>query len=224
MVGKIVAMMMKIGVVLVDDHELLRTGLRARLRREEGVEVLADVGSAAEAYVAIERDRPQVVIMDLDLPGEDGLAATARIKDRWPSVRVVALTGSKPSLVARSVLQAGADGLVTKNEGSDELVRSLAVVFNGQTYLSPASATALAAQIKSAGDLPLKEQGDGLTERERSVLKLLSQGRSYKEIASDLGVSVKTIETYRARMVKKLGCSTRAELVRCAVKLGLVSD
>ncbi len=82
----------------------------------------------------------------------------------------------------------------------------------------------MAAQIKSAGDLPLKEQGDGLTERERSVLKLLSQGRSYKEIASDLGVSVKTIETYRARMVKKLGCSTRAELVRCAVKLGLVSD
>lgn len=215
---------MNVGVILVDDHELLRTGLRARLRNEEGFEVLADVGTAAEAYQAIEKKMPQVIVMDLDLPGEDGLSATAKIKARWPGIRVVALTGSKPASIAKSVLQAGADGLVSKTEGSEELVRAIRVVMSKKVYLSPDAATALAISIKAPSEPTTISKGDNLTERERAVLKSLAEGQSYKEIASDLGVSVKSIETYRARMVKKLGCSTRAELVRCAVKLGLVRD
>lgn len=214
---------MNVGVILVDDHELLRTGLRARLRNEEGFEVLADVGTSMEAYAAIERKMPQVVVMDLNLPGEDGLTATAKIKARWPEIRVVALTGSKPTSIAKSVLQAGADGLVSKTEGGDELVRAIRVVMSKKVYLSPEAATALAASIRTPSEPPAISKGGDLTERERAVLKSLAEGQSYKEIAADLGVSVKSVETYRARMVKKLGCSTRAELVRYAVRFGLVS-
>lgn len=214
---------MNVGVILVDDHELLRTGLQARLRKEQGLEVLAGVGTALEAYDVIEQKTPQVVVMDLDLPGENGLVATSKIKARWPGVRVVALTGSAPSKIAKSVLQAGADGLVTKYEGSDELVRAIRVVMTKKTYLSPEAATAIAAMIKASPDAPDRETNT-LTNRESAVLKALAEGQSYKEIAAHLGVSVKSVETYRARMVKKLGCSTRAALVRCAVKLGLVRD
>lgn len=212
---------MNVGVILIDDHELLRTGLRARLRKEEGVEVLADFSSALEAYDEIGKKMPQVVVMDLDLPGEDGLVATSKIKARWPSIRVIALTGSKPSSVAKSVLEAGADGLVTKYEGSSELIRAIRTVMAQKTYLSPEAATAIAVSIKAPSGTPICRGGD-LTERERAVLKALAEGHSYKEIAAHLGVSVKSVETYRARMVKKLGSSTRSDLLRCAVKLGLV--
>ena len=209
----------KTGVLLVDDHELLRVGLRARLQKEENLEVIADVGSAAEAYAAIERKMPHVVIMDLDLPGEDGISATSKIKTRWPNVRVVALTGSKPASVVQRILLAHADGLVSKAEGAEELVRAIRVVMAKKTFLSPDAATALSIILKAA---PAPSSCDVLTDRERTVLKGLAEGQSYKERASSLGISVKSVETYRTRMVKKLGCSTRAELLRCAAKLGLV--
>jgi two-component system response regulator NreC len=215
---------MKIQAVLVDDHEFLRSGLRFRLNREENIEVLADVGSAAEAYEAIQKKVPHVVVMDLDLPGEDGLSATQKIKARWPSIKVIALTGSKPSAIAKKALVSGVDGLVLKTESSDELVRAIRVVLDKKIFLSPEAATAVAASLTAAENRSTSDRAAGLTDREKAVLKALAEGRSYKEIATALELSVKSVETYRARMVKKLGCSTRAELVRCAVKLGLVRD
>ncbi len=187
------------------------------------MEVIADAADAATAYAIIAEKSPDLVVMDLDLPGEDGLVATATIKSRWPITRVLALTGSKPANVARAALLAGADGLVFKNEASDDLVRGVRTVAAGKVFLSADAATALAASLREAAAASAsKPSSDSeLSVRERSVLKGLADGLSYKEVAAELGVSVKSVDTYRARLTKKLGCTSRAELVRCAVRLGL---
>jgi DNA-binding NarL/FixJ family response regulator len=211
-------------ILLVDDHELVRTGLRLRLQREEGLEVVADAADAPAAYAMIAAQSPNVVVMDVDLPGEDGLVATRTIKSRWPKIRVVALTGSKPGSIAHATLLAGADGLVFKSEASNHLVQAVRTVVTGKVFLSPDAATALAAILRNASIPPAPKQSDApeLSARERSVLIGLAHGDSYKEIAVEMGVSVKTVDTYRARLGRKLGCTNRAELVRCAVRLGLV--
>ncbi len=210
-------------ILLVDDHELVRTGLRLRLQREDQLEVVADTADAASAYAAIAAHSPDLVVMDLDLPGEDGLVATQTIKARWPNTRVLALTGSKPVNVARAALLAGADGLVFKTEASDDLIRAVRTVVAGKVFLSADAATALAAALREAASPTAAADSAplALSGRERAVLKGLAEGLSYKEVAAELGVSVKSVDTYRARLAKKLGCSSRAELVRCAVRLGL---
>ncbi len=211
-------------IVVVDDHELVRTGLRLRLQHEEDLEVVGEAGEAAAAYARIEAHVPDLVVMDIDLPGEDGLAATTKIKARWPKTRVLALTGSNPTNIARTALLAGADGLVFKSEASEELVRAVRTVASGKVFLSPEAATALVTCLRqTAATVAVRPcSGPDLSDRERSVLKGLADGLSYKELAAELGVSVKSVDTYRARIGKKLGCTNRAELVRCAVRLGLV--
>ncbi len=215
---------MTIRILLVDDHELVRTGLRLRLQREDDFEVVADAADAASAYALTSAHAPDLVVMDIDLPGEDGLTATKTIKERWPHTRVLALTGRNPLEVVRGVLQAGADGLVLKNETSDELVRAIQTISAGKAFLSPDAATALVSCLRQT-ETPVTTEpcsDPGLSARERSVLKGLADGLSYKEVAAEMGVSVKTVDTYRARLGKKLGCANRAELVRCAVRLRLV--
>lgn len=211
-------------IVVVDDHELVRTGLRLRLQREEDMDVVGDAADADAAYALIAAHTPDLVVMDLDLPGEDGLAATTTIKARWPRTRVLALTGSKPTDVVRAVLLAGADGLVLKSEASDDLVRAIRTIAGGKVFLSADAASAMVACLRDTvawSEAP-PCSGPELSARERSVLKGLANGLSYKEVAAEMGVSVKSVDTYRARLVKKLGCSSRAELVRCAIRLGLV--
>ena len=211
-------------ILLVDDHELVRTGLRLRLQHEEDMEVVGDAADATSAYAMIEAHSPDVVVMDIDLPGEDGLAATRTIKARWPQTRVVGLTGSNPGSIAHAALLAGADGLVFKSEASDHLVRAVRTIAAGKVYLSPDAATALATLLRNNPVYLATERSDTpeLSARERSVLIGLAHGDSYKEIAAEMGVSVKSVDTYRARLGRKLGCSNRAELVRCSVRLGLV--
>ncbi|WP_158277525.1 response regulator transcription factor [Opitutus sp. ER46] len=216
---------MRIRILVVDDHELIRTGLRLRLQGEDGFEVVGEAADAASACAMIGEKSPDIVVMDIGLPEQDGLAATRTIKTRWPKTRVLALTGMKPGTVARATLLAGVDGLVFKSEASDYLVRAVRTVMAGKVYFSPEAATALAPTLREPPP-PMPATGEGkidLSARERSVLKGLAEGLSYKELAAELGLSVKSIDTYRARLVKKLGCSSRAALVRCAVRLGLVS-
>ncbi len=214
---------MPVSLILVDDHELLRTGLKLRLQREEGLRVVQDFSSAEEAYAAIAISAPDLIVLDLDLPGDNGITAAAKIRARWPQTKILILTGSKPSSITAEALQAGADGLVCKKEASDELVRAIHALIAGKSYLSPEATHAVVNTIRTEPKTRSPEtKAPQLTDQETSVLKLLAEGMSYKEIASELGVSVKTIETYRARMIKKLGCSTRAELVRYAVRKGLI--
>ncbi len=208
-------------IVLVDDHAILRDGLRLRLQREPNLTIVGEAGSAQEAYARIAAEKPDVVIMDLDLPGVDGLAATSEIAKRWPEVKVLILTGRNSPVDMQSVLRRGIVGFIRKEDASNELIRAIEVIASGKIYLSADAASSLAESVKRKEAAP-SEARAALTERELSVLKGISAGLSYKEIAHELGIGAKSVETYRARLARKLGVTTRAELVRYAVREHLV--
>jgi DNA-binding NarL/FixJ family response regulator len=209
---------MAVRILLVDDHKMLRDGLRLRLQLEQDFSVVGEASSASEAYASIERDAPNVVIMDVNLPGENGIAATKKILAAHPELRLIVLTSAFDPDVANDALVAGARGFLRKEDASDELVRAIRVVLDGKVYLSADAATALTAVLREKSS-----PGTDLSERELAVLKGVAEGLTYKEIADAMKISVKSVETYRARLARKLGCSTRAELVRYAVRRGLVS-
>ena len=210
---------MPIRLVLVDDHKILRDGLRLRLQQEEDFTLVGEAANAAEAYDCIDRQAPDVVIMDLNLPGDNGLIATNRIHAAWPQVRVIVLTGDIGPASAQDALLAGATGFLRKEDAAEELVRAVRTVAAGKVYLSADGATAVTQALLSKTAANRQPE---LSEREVAVLKGLAEGQSYKEIASDLQLSAKSVETYRARLVKKTGCSTRADLVRYAIRSGIV--
>lgn len=216
---------MPVRLVVVDDHQLLRDGLRLRLRVEADFEVVGEAGSLHEAYGRIETTRPDVVILDLNLPGESGLDAIARIRASWPGTRVLVITGTTDPGAAREVARAGAEGFVRKEDAIEELPRAIRAVMAGKTYLSPGAAAAVTQALReeSQGDRPTTPAGaQGLSERELEVLRGIGEGITYKEIAARLDLSVKSVETYRARLARKLGCSSKVELAHHAVRLGLV--
>lgn len=210
---------MTVSIVLVDDHRILRDGLRLRLQQEPDFRVVGDAATAAEAYRCVEQLKPEVVIMDVNLPGDNGLVATARIKASWPSTRVIVLTGEFAANTAQDALLAGANGFLRKEDASDELTRAVRSVMEGKTYLSPDATTAITQALLAKPSAPKETE---LSERELAVLKGLAEGLSYKEVAAELGIGAKSVETYRARLVRKTGCETRADLVRYAIRRGLV--
>ena len=209
---------MAIRILLVDDHRILRDGLRLRLQQEPDFSIVGEAANAAEAYQCLARTSADVVIMDLILPGDSGLAATAHIRKEWPTVRVIVLTGDLGAASAHDAILAGAQGYLRKEDASDELVRAVREVVAGKVYLTPDAATVVTQALLAKPS----SQSAGLSEQETAVLKGLAEGRSYKEIASDLEVSTKSIETYRVRLVKKTGCNTRADLIRFAIRSGIV--
>lgn len=213
-----------IRVVIVDDHELLRAGLRARLQSLSDIEFAGEAGTAAEGMKLLEQTLADVVVLDVQLPDESGIETARRIKARWPALKILILTGNTPIAVAHDAMQAGADGFLRKEDAAADLDRAIRVVASGKTYLSPDAASALAAALRAPP--PAVDEapaGPALTERELSVLKGVAEGLSYKEIAAALDVSVKSVETYRARIARKLGVTSRAEMVRYAVRRGLVA-
>jgi DNA-binding NarL/FixJ family response regulator len=214
--------MTPVRIILVDDHEFLRAGLRVRLSQEAGLEVVGEAGSASEAQAVCARTRADLVVLDLGLPDKSGLEMTAEIRATWPKMKIVVLTGDSHESATREAIRAGADGFVRKEEAAAELLRAIRVVMAGESYLSPVAATAVTRGLRQKPPAEVAPAGPALTERETEVLRGLAEGQAYKEIASDMNVSVRTVETYRARVVRKLGCSTRAELVRYAVRQGLV--
>lgn len=211
---------MPVRLILVDDHKILRDGLRLRLQQEPDFSVVGEAASAHEAYACAEKTSPDLVIIDIDLPDESGIVATQRLRASQPAIKILVLTGLTDPKVAQDVLLAGASGFLRKEEASEELVRAIRTVISGKNYLSPDAATALTAALK---ELPLRTAEPVLTERELDFLKGLAEGKSYKEIAEEMELSVKSVEAYRARLVKKIGCSTRAELVRYAVRKGFAA-
>jgi len=204
-------------IVLVDDHEMVREGLRLRLEIEADFAIVGEAGTIAEAERLIECTPANVVIMDVTLPDGNGIDAARRIHSKRPELKILILTSRVDPQAANEAVMAGASGFMRKEERSDELVRAVRVILAGKVYLSPDAATAVAHTLR---DPP--KSGIALSERERRVLALVAEGLSYKQIADDLGVSVKSVETYRARLARKIGCSTRADLVRYAVRTGLV--
>ena len=209
--------MKKIRVLIVDDHGILRAGLRTFLNLQPDMEVVGEAAEGLEAVEKVKRLEPDVVLMDISLPGMEGLEVAKKLKKTHPDVKVLILTMHEDRRYLYSALKAGASGYVVKRAADTELIDAIRAAYRGDVFLHPSMAKIVAEDyVEQAG------MEKGLSDREREVLRLIAEGRTYKEMAKLLAVSVKTIETYRERIKEKLGLHTRAELVRYALEKGLV--
>jgi DNA-binding NarL/FixJ family response regulator len=207
-------------VLLVDDHALVRAGMRSLLQDLPDVEVVAEAGDGAEALAAAERERPDVVLMDIAMKGMNGLEAAARLRERLPEVKVIILSMHTSEEYVLLALRAGAAAYLIKDSATAELELALKCVMRGETYLSPAiSRQVVDGYVQRVGASAGPEP---LTPRQREVLKRIAEGRSTKEIAFELNLSVKTVETHRAQIMERLGIRDVAGLVRYAMRAGLV--
>ncbi len=205
-------------IVIADDHRVVRSGLRMVLDREEDFEVVAEAGDVADARRYVRAHRPDVLILDINMPGEPSLPAIPVVLEESPDTRVVVLTMQEDPAFAREALQAGASGYVLKEAANEELVHAVQAAASGGTYLNPA----LGARIAAAPAVPAGPP-DGLTEREVEILRLIALGHTNSEIAAQLYLSVRTVESHRAHIQQKICLTSRAELVHYALEHGLVA-
>jgi DNA-binding NarL/FixJ family response regulator len=181
-----------------------------------------EAGTAHEGYALVKREQPDLVVLDLNLPDQHGTRLASEIRKAWPTIKILVLSGSGSGGVATEIARAGADGFVRKEDAAEELLRAIPAVMSGRSYFSPSAADAIAQAMWNDSDSQSATRPARLADRERQLLRGFAEGLSYKQIASQMKVSVRTAETYRARLVQKLGCSTRAEMVRYAIRHGLV--
>jgi DNA-binding NarL/FixJ family response regulator len=208
-------------ILLVDDHDIVRVGLIALLNRAGGMKVVGSAATGEEAVVAARRLNPHVIVMDLVLPGLNGLDAARRILSEWPLTHIVALSGCHTSEHVYRALHAGVRGYVTKNSAGSDLVAAINAVMAGNRYISPGiKPVALEGPKRKSGS---KCSYDQLSGREREVLRLVATGLSNSEIARQLAISPKSVDTYRHRLMVKLGVANRAALIRFAVEYELIS-
>ena len=209
----------KIAVLLMDDHVVVREGLRALLERQDDIDVMAEASTVAEA-VALDVD-PDVVVADLMLPDERGVEVVRRLKQRHDKAAILVLTMVDNPTDVQQCLAAGARGYLLKETAGSELVDAVRKVAGGEDYLQPSLGAALAKWKESPGRVKSRAVDD-LTPREREVLRLIALGHTNTEIATMLFVSVRTVENHRAGVMRKLGLRSRAELVRHAAEAGLI--
>lgn len=213
--------MPKANVLLVDDHVVVRQGLKALFADEPDIAVVGEASNGREAMERLTELEPDVVLMDISMPGLNGIEATRQIRQRYPTVKVVVLSMHANEEYVFQVLQAGASGYVLKQSDSLEVLTAIRAAVAGGSFLSPPiSRTVIDDYVHRAeargqgGDLDL------LTSREREVLQLLAEGRTNREIAEELSISIKTVETHRSNMMNKLGVSSKTELIRYALRKG----
>jgi two-component system, NarL family, response regulator NreC len=205
-------------ILLVDDHAVLRSGLRLLLEREEDLEPVGEAASAEEALRALPRLAPDVVVIDIEMPGIGGLEGVTRIRERSPEVHLLVLSMHDQPRDVRRAFDAGAHGYLPKAAADEDLVRAIRAVAAGERYVHPSLGAALASPKDAGGPI------DELTAREREVLRLLALGHTNQEIAERLVVSVRTVESHRAHVMTKLRVTTRAGLVREALRAGLLVE
>jgi two-component system response regulator NreC len=208
---------MPIRIVLADDHVLVRQGLKSLLERE-GFQVVAEASDGQEALRNVESLQPDIAIMDISMPTLNGLNAAREMSRSSPKTKAILLTQHDESQYIREALEAGVKGYVLKNQVASELLLAIRQVSRGQVYLSPGVSNAVIEAYHSKSDKPQNP----LTLRERQVLQLIAEGKSTKDIASLLGVSVKTAESHRTRLMQKLDIHETASLVLYAVRNGIV--
>jgi two-component system response regulator NreC len=208
-----------IRIVVVDDHAVVRSGLRMLLDAEKDLEVVAEAGDARAALFAALEHKPDVVLVDIVMPGESGIDATRKILRDLPETKVLVLSMQDDPSYVREAFGAGASGYVLKEAADAELVAAVREVSNGGRYVHPTLGARL---VAAEAEERAKAEADPLSEREREVLRLLALGHTNQEIAKMLYISVRTAETHRAHIMQKLRLSTRAELVRYALEHGLL--
>jgi two-component system response regulator DevR len=208
----------KIRVLLVDDHAIVRLGLTALLDHEPEVEVVGEAGTAAEAFKAVERLRPDVVLMDIRMPGEGGIEATRRITDHFPDTKVVMLTSfADEELVVRAI-RAGAMGYVLKEVGNNELLRAITAASRGEALLDPATTARLLARVRHSEQKADQDAFRDLSGRELDVVAEVARGKTNAEIAQTLNLSEKTVRNYLSTVLEKLNLTNRVELATYAVE------
>ena len=223
-----------ITVILVDDHDVVRTGLRSFLNTQEDVKVVAEARNGEDAILRADEFKPDLVIMDITMPGMDGLEATRKLKARNPECLVLALTVHEDKQYFMEMLAAGASGYITKQAAADDLVAAIRAVASGQVYLQPALARWLLddyqrlakqeqAQVKPIENGEPAVGLDILSQREREVLELVGQGWNNQQIGKQLELSPKTIARHRERIMNKLNMHSRTELVKFAIRTGLIT-
>ena len=214
----------KLRVFLAEDHKVVREGLKGLIDAQDDMEV---VGEAADGLAACQRVLalgPDVVIMDLSMPGLGGTEAAERIKQARPDIKVLALTVHEDRTYLKQVLEAGASGYILKRAVAEELIRAVRTVAAGGTYLDPAIAGTLVTRFVHGEQAPAAGRGAELSDREEEVLRLIARGHTTKDIAARLDVSSKTVESYKARSMEKLGLGSRVEIVEYAIRRGWLSE
>jgi len=215
--------MKPIRVLLADDHALVRAGFRALLQSLPDMEVVAEAGDGREALRLIDLHQPDVVLMDIGMPGLNGLEAAARIIEESPHIRVIILSMHATEEYVLRALRAGAVGYLLKDAGTAELELAVRAVVRGEMYLSPAvSKHVIAEYVQRVSSEP--NSLEQLSPRHREILQLIAEGQTTKEIAQTLDLSVKTIETYRTQLMERLDIHDIAGLVRYAIRMGLITS
>ena len=213
----------KLRVLLADDHAMLREGLAMLINAQDDMEVVGQAANGREAVELAKTLSPDIVVMDVSMPELGGAEASEMIRDSCPDVRVLALTRHADQGYLRRLLQAGASGYVLKKSAADALINALRVVADGGTYLEPTLAGAVVERVLGTAG-KLRQDRDMLTLREEEVLRWIAWGRSNKEIAVSLAISIKTVESYKASGTQKLGLRSRSDIMRYALARGWLAE
>jgi len=212
-------------IIIVEDHTILREGLKALLSSDQDFEVVGEAQDGREAIQCVENLTPDIVVMDLSMPRMHGIEATREIRKRRPETRILVLTVHKNEEYILATFQAGANGYVLKDATRAELVTAIKTLLMGKPYLSPAiSETVLEGYLEGKRSLKVESSWDTLTAREREILKLIAEGYKNKEIADFLCISVKTAEKHRANLMRKLDLHSVSAVTAFAIKQGLICE
>ncbi|HAR42185.1 MAG TPA: DNA-binding response regulator [Bdellovibrionales bacterium] len=222
--------MNSIRIILADDHAVLRAGLRSFFEEQKNpaIQVVAEASNGEQAVELVEKMRPDILVLDLSMPGMGGLETTLELKKRGSNTRILILTQFAEAIYLRRLLEAGAKGYVLKSARGEELISALRAVMNGGMYIDPSLATSFISGAIGGATEPdaslsgAEEAYSKLTPRERQILKLLAEGYANKEIATSLNLAVKTVMAHRVNLMDKLGIHNRSKLIQFAIKVGLI--
>ena len=215
---------MTIRLLIADDHKLMREGLKALIEKEPDMQVVGEAEDGQSTVSLAGKSNPHIIVMDVSMPDLNGIDATRKILAANPQVKVVGLSGHSDHHFVREMLTAGASAYILKHTASDELMRAIRTVMKGGKYLSPEVARGVMdAYVEMSKPLGKNQAFVVLTDREREVLQLIAEGKSTKEVADDLGVSVTTVETHRRNIMDKLDLHSVAELTKYAIREGITS-
>ncbi|MDY7019580.1 MAG: response regulator transcription factor [Chloroflexota bacterium] len=216
--------MQKIKVLIVDDHTLVRDGIRALLALATDIEVVGEAANGKEAMEKVKRFAPNVVLMDLAMPVVSGLEATRRIRKRFPETKILALTQYDDREYVVPVIEAGARGFISKSAAFSELASAIQAVYQGDSFLSPTAAAAVVEECQQKADLEGEmDPYQRLTDREKEMLELVAKGYTAKEIADMLVISLRTVESHKTSLMKKLDIHNRTDLIKFAIRKGIIT-
>lgn len=207
-------------IIIVDDHELIREGLKKVAAKESDIEVMGEASNSDELFQLLDQHEVDIVLLDISLPGRSGIDIIADIKIKAPNTKILILTMHPEDRFAIQALKAGASGYITKNNASKSLVAALRKIFEGRKYISSSLAEQLAAELEMNYEKPLHES---LSTREFEVMRLIVEGKAVKDIASMLSISANTVASYRARILEKMKMKTNAEIIRYAIEQKIIA-